>query len=1564
MSDGWEVVGSVESPITDDLLDRLRHVESGGNPKAVGPNTRFGTAKGAYQFTDDTAKRFGIDPFDEPAARSAARSYLSDMHGQFGDTDLALAGYNWGPGNVAKLLKAGYTKDEILAKAPKETQDYVKKINKSGDGWEVVGKADNEWETVGKAEDGWEVVGKASEDGFVTRHLKAAGDTIQTAFDADKGANPLKGALGVAAGVGDMFTQGVNAVGDVVLQGMAAEGPAGRLLKQVIRPDLKPGFGGIQEDIQQNTENINKAVLPDMLKTPDFAAGRELPALPFEVLGITDAIHALPKPYQDAVNTLLMGTMGAALLRGRGAKGPSAKVQWPPEPGTLKAKEVPAESPPVAAGDVLKQMTEGETPKPTETAPEVSKMPEGSADPVQGHLDLESPLMDRPLPGEVVEKAYKRPPKGLEKDLFGGENLAREELATKVVRDEQIAKAFDEANPAKDILGKEYDKALEQRKAQDTVARMAEEDQARSINISALKGEKGAVNFGKGEDLSKRLETLKENLLNMDRSGEGIKEGQTVRLMNGKTGVVQKIIGDRYQVKGKDFVDSIPRQGIDYAYVPQKAVSTNFLKAAAKKQGGHGDAFKDLGKALIDGGAKIGKLAKNNLRSPDAYVNFSEQNIKDIVRTALQESKTPEGFAQRMKLSGLRPDFVALADKFWESKDTIIANSGESTFSTLDKASRRQADDINRSAEQFIKDEKYDVNPPKQDIGIIPRIVNVLNVQKLVHANKDVGPLVNWVLSKTNKFIGDGVMIYKELSGHYDAFRALPYKDKTNLTQVMIDMDQNNAFLKDAGLQWATTDMLKERGLNDAQIAAYHDLTKGMDKAWKMIQNVFAEEGRPPPPQIPGYFPHMWQGSYRVILRDASGQAVKMYAHATGAQAFIREKIAKREGYTTERINPATSVKSNTMLADLIDRLDIENRPFDKAVAAKIVRMEQLTKRGIMTELLERNANLGGHMAEEGTKPGYLHAHHNDVLNNMLNQYFEDIATHYANTQIVNHVYTPLLNHPSLLEHVPNTKGMIEEVVGRATGHAINHLSLLDSIGRSAAVKMGLPPNMVSVVTRSGAQYLYWAKLSAGNGLYVVAQLIQPLVGARMISRVHAERGEVGAKQGNVWRALGEGLKEYVSLKQGEGSADAHAAKKYFEDRGITDANQADMVDPSALSKRITNIASLGISRGLEHVETHNRMATALMYYHYFKQVMPPAEALRAAATQMGLTMGEYSRGHSAGMFTDLGVVGHNLRPFAMLPNTYLGEAYMNAALAGRVGKRMLKGEASVGDFGAAMLPTALMTANMMFWSGATGIIGFNDYNTFVRIWNAFHQDDPMLEAGAKLRQLGFNKAMIYGMLGSWTDINLGPAINMPSVADQGRFPGPTALATAASLLAQALRAQSGNGYNMGKALTDFRRLAPGWAGQWAAEEVADTQGGQVPGTDGTLDKNTVKRTKSQSIIARLSGRASVSEQSERDENAIKAKMKSADEKWKQEKVTVLTDILQGLPMQPDFGKTVSEVIAADRGVSDEVLKSVLKKFENRFKDTNTKNLEEIDTAKNQQLQARLQQIQDILKGR
>lgn len=98
-------------------LDSMWQQESGRGKNMLSP----AGAKGHFQFMDATAKQYGLkDPNNLEESASAAARMMSDLMKQNGGSfPLALAGYNWGQGNLQR---------KGLGAAPLETQNYIAQV--------------------------------------------------------------------------------------------------------------------------------------------------------------------------------------------------------------------------------------------------------------------------------------------------------------------------------------------------------------------------------------------------------------------------------------------------------------------------------------------------------------------------------------------------------------------------------------------------------------------------------------------------------------------------------------------------------------------------------------------------------------------------------------------------------------------------------------------------------------------------------------------------------------------------------------------------------------------------------------------------------------------------------------------------------------------------------------------------------------------------------------------------------------------------------------------------------------------------------------------------------------------------------------------------------------------------------------------------------------------------------------------------------------------------------------------------------------------------------------------
>jgi membrane-bound lytic murein transglycosylase D len=135
-----ERAGKYKDMISKDLSDAgvpqdliyLGVAESGFQPQAL--NARSG-AGGMWQFMP-FAGAYGLtrngwydERFDPEKSSKAYARYMKSLYDQFGDWYLAMAAYNWGPGNVQRaVMKTGYADFWELYKRgvlPGETKNYV-----------------------------------------------------------------------------------------------------------------------------------------------------------------------------------------------------------------------------------------------------------------------------------------------------------------------------------------------------------------------------------------------------------------------------------------------------------------------------------------------------------------------------------------------------------------------------------------------------------------------------------------------------------------------------------------------------------------------------------------------------------------------------------------------------------------------------------------------------------------------------------------------------------------------------------------------------------------------------------------------------------------------------------------------------------------------------------------------------------------------------------------------------------------------------------------------------------------------------------------------------------------------------------------------------------------------------------------------------------------------------------------------------------------------------------------------------------------------------------------------
>lgn len=111
--------------IPHNLLARLLDQESSFRPEVISGAVR--SSAGAVGIAQLLPQYFpGVDATNWIQSIDAAGKYLAQLHTEFGAWSLALAAYDWGPGNVQDWIASGAD----TAAMPTETQNYVGSITR------------------------------------------------------------------------------------------------------------------------------------------------------------------------------------------------------------------------------------------------------------------------------------------------------------------------------------------------------------------------------------------------------------------------------------------------------------------------------------------------------------------------------------------------------------------------------------------------------------------------------------------------------------------------------------------------------------------------------------------------------------------------------------------------------------------------------------------------------------------------------------------------------------------------------------------------------------------------------------------------------------------------------------------------------------------------------------------------------------------------------------------------------------------------------------------------------------------------------------------------------------------------------------------------------------------------------------------------------------------------------------------------------------------------------------------------------------------------------------------
>jgi hypothetical protein len=446
-----------------------------------------------------------------------------------------------------------------------------------------------------------------------------------------------------------------------------------------------------------------------------------------------------------------------------------------------------------------------------------------------------------------------------------------------------------------------------------------------------------------------------------------------------------------------------------------------------------------------------------------------------------------------------------------------------------------------------------------------------------------------------------------------------PYLRLSRKSQKMVDRAEefwdNHQVLKDRGLMWPTKEMLMDRNytkLSSEEADAYLAHSKGYEEAYPA-----AGIERPP---IPGYMPHVWQGSYRVNIVGPDGLA-RVERTTFSWQAKKLAKEWEKKGYKTTVVDPQITNKGDYIRV-LEESLQQANR-YGKAGVGVAKRIEQelfKSLEGTITESMERKGVEG--FIKNRVPDNFNPLHPLDSINSMVRtrinnnirsglfeKAMNDFARAGRNRQIIEGVAHPFYRNIANMRQAKNLVDGVGDMIAVATGMRKQEMDAPDRWGKRVLISMGLPPNGIRDFIQAANAFARVQRINSANFGFTAEHLYFGFPGLFDLRRMDLDRASTGEKRGSYLKAIGEFGKDFITFGTMR-SKEGQLAEKWARDNGVYGGHYYDEPEFKSTGGKIVGAATHG---ALTLVVNRMKAVNFHMAYRYFKDIMPEQEALNAA---------------------------------------------------------------------------------------------------------------------------------------------------------------------------------------------------------------------------------------------------------------------------------------------------------------------------------------------------------------
>jgi hypothetical protein len=764
------------------------------------------------------------------------------------------------------------------------------------------------------------------------------------------------------------------------------------------------------------------------------------------------------------------------------------------------------------------------------------------------------------------------------------------------------------------------------------------------------------------------------------------------------------------------------------------------------------------------------KTAKDEF-AERANANPVKKHLFRKLYNAIHSASSYEEFLTKARLASDMPEWTALlaehgrtlydrGQMFYDVRSELSAyrdlGQKEKLFALED-----------RTWEEFMRDERaswgaHEVNQetgkPIGDIGKLGTYFHNPGTIRLSKSAGFAGRVIKFMIDKAHQKAYIGNRLYHEMKAMSKEYDELPPATRRKVFSAVsfFDSTVGRASLVNQRLQWPTAEMLRGHGLSEVEISAYGKLTKAMDRAYDLLNQIHmkmynGEQLK----KVPGYMPHFHEGAFKVMVRHkASQKIVRVQGFDT---AFFANKAAKnfmqdpQYEIQMDGKNLFHVSKYDDVGESLLDAYRQHSEAFFNLAelgqegVREIQRAEDASMRDFGKHLLERS-EVKGFTGEHGAEPNSQWKAHEKLAYYLFgrskaleihDRYFKSVAEAWKNTMFLADDYTPLMsidtgymngrvNETGLFKHIPKAEKYLRAFAYNFIGKSFNHFEPIDNTLRDLSIKLGVSPHLYREFARSARNFLSLVKLRVNPANYW-NNAVQPIHTLNWLLYSNAELGINTSP-----------LKAFMKVMKDTYAPDDDvvAALRWAYENRILDP-QLDAELASQKQSQVGKVANyLTLGKVNPAIEGFGRATSFLIAFEHYRTQFngDVVRAREAAQLAMQQTMVNYDRTARPLMYQNFGVLGEMASPFAVFRNAYIGNTYLMFKLIYNNPKML-----------SAYAPLIMSQASYVMLAGAMGMVGGSEYDVIANLINTVAEDDIVPTLSELLYMIGAPDIVVWG---------------------------------------------------------------------------------------------------------------------------------------------------------------------------------------------------------------------------